>query len=104
MAMSNDPDMDNISYFFDWGDDNNSGWTEYITSGNYINQTHTWEKKDKFIIRVKAKDFFGAESNWRTFELNIPKNNPFFFNFNLFSWLFERFSNSFLILRHLLGL
>ena len=104
MAMSNDPDMDNISYFFDWGDDNNSGWTEYITSGNYINQTHTWEKKDKYIIRVKAKDFFGAESNWGTFELNIPKNNPFFLNFNLFSLLFERFSNSFLILRHLLGL
>ena len=37
-------------------------------------------------------------------QLSTPKNKPFNFNFNLLSWLFERFPNVFPILRHLLEL
>ncbi|UCD13624.1 MAG: hypothetical protein JSW60_08720 [Thermoplasmatales archaeon] len=36
--------------------------------------------------------------------LTTPKNKPFNFNFNLLSWLFERFPNAFPILRYVLEL
>ncbi len=36
--------------------------------------------------------------------LSTPKNKPFDFQFNLLSWLFERFPHAFPILRQLLGL
>ena len=36
--------------------------------------------------------------------LTTPKNKAFNFNFNLLSWLFERFPNVFPIIRHMLGM
>ena len=36
-------------------------------------------------------------------KLVTPKNKPFFYNFPLLSWIFERYPNAFPILRHILG-
>ncbi len=52
----------------------------------------------------KSKDIHGAESDWGTLEVSMPKNKAFDLNFNLLSWLFERFPNAFPILRYMLGL
>jgi subtilisin family serine protease len=51
---------------------------------------------------VKAS--FDTKSNSATLQVPIPRNKPLIFNFNLLSWLFERFPNAFPILRHMLGL
>jgi CubicO group peptidase (beta-lactamase class C family) len=94
-AITSDPDGDNVSYFFDWGDLTNSGWTEYIPSGTPVSLNHSWLLRGKtpvslnhswllrgnYIIKVKAKDENGMESDWGTFQVTIPRNkainNPF---------------------------
>ena len=98
-----DPDGDPVMYFIDWGD-NNTEWTEYCDSGKEITLKHTWSDKGDYIITSKAKDIYDAEGPEGTLEVTMPKNKAFNFNFNLLSWLFERFPNAFPILRHLLEL
>ncbi len=61
-----------------------------------------WNEKGSFTVRVKAKDPYGAESEWATLTVRVP------FSFNtlppsFWEQLFERFPNAFPILRHLLG-
>ncbi len=86
-----DPDGDNVTYFFDWGDDTNSDWTGYVPSGIQVNESHTWSKKGTYEIKVKAQDVYGAESEWAYLEVTMPKSKPFNFNLPLISWLLERF-------------
>jgi parallel beta-helix repeat protein len=62
-AVTNDSDNDKIAYLFDWGDGTTSGWTEFYPSGEIATASHSWEK-GTYIIRVKAKDTFSAESDW----------------------------------------
>ncbi len=100
---STDPDGDSVMYFIDWGD-NNTEWTEYSPSGTEVKVKHSWSEKGEYTIKAKAKDIHDAESDWETLEVTMPKNKVFNFNFNLLSWLFERFPHMFPILRHLLEL
>jgi len=69
-AVTTDPDGDDISYLFDWGDGTTSGWTELVPSGTNISASHSW-KKGTFSIRVKAKDEWGMESDWSA-PLEVP--------------------------------
>ncbi len=98
-----DPDDHDVKYFIDWGDDNTE-WTGYNPSGTDVKVKHTWSEKGTYNITAKAKDIYGAESNWSTLEVTMPKNKAFNFFNNLLNWLFERFPYVFPILRHLLGL
>jgi hypothetical protein len=99
-----DPDGDDIWAYFSWGDGSYSGWIGPNASGEDICASHAWERGN-YGIRVKLKDEWGLETDWSDpFPITMPKNKPFNFNFNLLSWLFERFSNAFPILRHLLGI
>ncbi len=97
-----DADMDDILYFIDWGDETNSGWLGPYNSGETVNAKHTWDKKGTYQIKVKAKDVYGAESDWATLEVSIPRsrmlNTPFLLN------LLERFSHASSILRQLIRL
>jgi len=90
-AVTTDPDGDNVSFYFDWGDGTNSGWTGYVPSGIQVYESHTWSKKGTYEIKVKVQDVYGAESEWATLEVTMPKNKPFNFNFPIISWLLERF-------------
>jgi hypothetical protein len=63
-TSTTDPDGDNIAYKFDWGDGNISNWTSYVSSGNIVNQLHSYSTKGTYYIKVKAKDINGAESLW----------------------------------------
>ena len=71
-----DPDGDDIAeYIVNWGD--NTG-EETITgpfaSGTLVTQSHTWASKGAYIIKAKAKDIYGAESEWGTLSVTMPKN------------------------------
>ena len=99
-----DPENDDVSYYVEWGDGTTSGWTNYYPSGNDVEISHIWNKIDRYPIRCKAKDNHGAESDWNTFDITMPKNKAFVFNFPLLSWLFERFPNAFPILQHIFKL
>jgi hypothetical protein len=59
-----DPNGDQVSYWFDWGDGNNSGWVGPYASGATGSAQHLWTVKGSYSIKVKARDIFGAESNW----------------------------------------
>ena len=70
-----DPDGDNVSYYIKWGDGTSYGWTDYYPSGQDITIAHTWDEVDWFnIIRCKAKDTHGKESDWAKTPIRILKS------------------------------
>ena len=71
-----DLDGDNISYFVDWGDGNNSGWLGPYASGTQIQIRHKWTTQGSYTIKVKAKDPLGLESNWGTLPISMPTFTP----------------------------
>ena len=98
--VSTDPDEDNITYYIDWADEcGGAEWYGPYPSGEEINIAHTYVYENTFIINTCAFDENGAPSNWTYFEVTMPKNKAFNFNFNLLSWLFERFPHAFPILK-----
>lgn len=67
----------NISYFFDWGDETNSGWTDFEQPGIPVNASHKWifeGDSKRYTIRVKAKDINNVEGDWSTFPVGMPKS------------------------------
>jgi len=58
-----DFDNDIIWYKWDWGDGSYSDWLGPYISGVKVNSTHSWSV-GCYLIRVKAKDIRGQESNW----------------------------------------
>ena len=63
-AVTTDADSDQLYYQFNWGDGTTSEWIGPYNSGVVANASHTWTKKGSYGIKVKAKDIYGAESNW----------------------------------------
>jgi len=93
-----DPESDQVSLLFDWGDGNNSGWLGPFNSGTLHNASHTWTKKGTYSIKVKARDIHGVESTWsdpltitirRSFDVQYPS-------------IFEKIMNRFPALNNLL--
>lgn len=99
-----DPDGDSLNFRVDWGSGDPSKLYGPFVSGSIITVNHSWEKRGIYKIRAQAIDIHGAESDWTTFDVTIPKNKGCIFNFYLFNWLFEHFPNAFLILRYIVGL
>ena len=100
---STDPDDNDVSYYIKWGDGNIIDWTTFQASGPPgYSKRYTWSEKGTYSIEVKAKDIYGAESDWATLEVEMPVNqqviNP------LLQMILERFPNAFPIMRYLLGL
>jgi parallel beta-helix repeat protein len=100
--VSTDPDGTLVWYYIDWGDNTSSGWIGPFSSGKLVTFNHTWSKRGIYIIRCKAKDVYGEEGSWGTFEVTMPKNkvsiNPSFLQ------LSKRFINHVSILKQLLNL
>ena len=65
-TSTNDPNGDNVYYLWDWGDGNSSGWLGPYSSGQTVSATHSWSTRGTYQVKVKAKDIYGAESNWST--------------------------------------
>jgi len=82
---SADPESDKVFYWI-----NKSGgdieWIGPYKSGKKITTPITWYKKGTYMIRVKAKDIFGNESDWGVLEVTVPKSKNIWFQ----GWL-ERF-------------
>jgi hypothetical protein len=100
-----DPEGDQVWFMFDWGDNTNSGWLGPYTSGDTCEAKHIWNEKSTYNIIVKAKDVSGKESSWSD---PLPITMRYSFNtlilmLQFFGSLFQRFPNSFPVLRQLLG-
>ncbi|KYK32050.1 MAG: hypothetical protein AYK22_00375 [Thermoplasmatales archaeon SG8-52-3] len=100
--VSEDSDGYDVYFYVDWGDGTFEEWEGPFPSGNIYRVGHTWDEKSTYTIRAKAKDVFGAESAFGSFEIEIPRSiNP---HKTIFEILFDRFPNAFPILRQILGL
>jgi len=97
-----DPDGDEVSYYIEWGDGTNSNWIGPYLSGDVVTKSHTWSKKGTYIIKAKAIDIHGNESDWGQLSVTMPYsyNVPFL---SFWEKLFEQFPNAFPLLRHLMG-
>jgi len=63
-ATTTDPEGDNISFKFDWGDGNYSDWVGPYPSGGSGSAKHSWAALGAYQVKVKAKDDHGGESGW----------------------------------------
>jgi hypothetical protein len=63
-TTTTDPEGDNISYLFDWGDGTDNGWLGPYTSGGDCIASHSWINPGAYQVQVKAKDTFEHESDW----------------------------------------
>jgi len=79
--LNNDP----VMFFIEWGN-NTTEWTEYVNSGEEIMLKHNWTKKGEYVIKAKAIDINGTESNWSYFEVEIPRTRA-----SSYHWFLERF-------------
>ena len=84
LFISNDPNDDDIMYYIEWGD-SFTDQTDYNESGEPVTVSHTYNSQGTYIIRVRAIDSYGEESNWSFFTIVIPRNkaiiNSFFLQF-----------------------
>jgi len=96
---STDPDGDDITYLIDWGD----GDTDIASgeSNEEVTLKHTWSSQGNYIIKAKAKDVHGAESDWATLEVSMPKNKAINMSFLRF---LENHPHLFPLLRQLMRL
>lgn len=82
-STTTDPNDDQIWYWFQWGDGFTSGWVGPYDSGVTGSASHSWGQDGVYEIKVKVKDFHGAESEWSDIRIGIvPRsyiydNNPF---------------------------
>ena len=71
--ISTDLDGDEVSYYIEWGDGDTTTWTEFRPSGPPgYSESHSWNTQGTYIIRAKAKDIYGAESEWGTLSVTMP--------------------------------
>jgi rhodanese-related sulfurtransferase len=71
--VSTDPDDDDISYYIDWGDGTTTGWTRLRPSDDPLVTSHSWDEKNTFTVKAKARDGHEAESDWATLEVTMPR-------------------------------
>ena len=97
-----DEDGHDVFFYVDWGDDTVTEWEGPYHSGDEAGLTHTWSEKGSYIIRVKAMDELGDESDWSTLEIAMPVTQQKI-QFPLLQSILQRFPHAFPLLREVLG-
>ena len=99
---STDPDGDDVSYCVNWEDDTGEVCIGPFTSGDEVTDTHKWSKEGSYVVKVKARDIYNAESDWATLTVTMPYSyNKLILAF--LELLLERFPNAFPLLRQIMG-
>jgi hypothetical protein len=98
-----DPDGNKVMYFVDWGDGTQTNWTGPNASGAPVILSHTFLKKGTYIVKGKAKDIYGNESDWGTLQVKMPITQQTGIH-SLLERILARFPHAFPILRYLFGL
>jgi len=63
-TSTTDPEGDQVSYLWNWGDETPTEWTDFNDSGVTVYASHIWTEADNYNITVKAKDDTGHKSEW----------------------------------------
>ena len=87
MFKAYDPNNYEIYIKVDWGDGTWEYWLGPYEPGNEIFLKHTWENKNNYEIKAKAKNSDGLESDWSSFKFSMPRRriaNNLFIKLNNF--------------------
>ena len=87
-------------YNIKWGDGEIEEWIGPFPSGEEVILNKTWSEEGDYTIMAKARDSFGAESDWAEFEVSITKKSRSI-NIPFLTWL-QSHLNLFPILQILL--
>jgi len=98
LFRATDPDGNDVRYHIDWGD-SKTETTRFGESGTDIMASHIWEADGTYTITAQAEDIFGQFSPPTTKIVSIPRYKTNNYNYNILTFLFERFQ----ILRQILG-
>ena len=72
-----DPNNDKVYYKWSFGEEETE-WIGPFNSGETVEITHIFEEQGSHIIKVKAKDINGEESDWsEPLSVSMPKNKEF---------------------------
>lgn len=64
-TSTTDPNGDMVRYGWDWnGDKEIDEWTSFHQSGATVTKSHTWQQMGIHIVRVRAEDAIGTQSEW----------------------------------------
>jgi len=69
-----DPAEDDLYYCINWGDNTEEICIGPYESGTQATAKHIWNNQGNYVIKVKAKDEKGFESEWTTLSVSMPKN------------------------------
>jgi hypothetical protein len=91
---STDAQGHDIYYHINWGDNSTEEVVGPNSSGDTVTAKHTWIEEGAYLIRAKARNINGLESNWATLEINMPKLKQYKNNFLEFinQWILHRFT------------
>jgi hypothetical protein len=102
--ISSDPDGDSVYYYVDWDEYINTQncysytWTGLTPSNVRQNASFNWIRNGYHVVRVKAVDEFGYESDYARLIIEMSKNKLHFPYFDsLFNYFFERVLGVFLV-------
>jgi parallel beta-helix repeat protein len=86
--QSSDVEGSDVWYFVDWGDGSDTGWMGPFVSGDEVSEPHTWIDQETYVVRCKAKDIYGIQSDWAEHEITIPRTRAS--SYLWYEWLLER--------------
>ncbi len=72
--VTTDIDSDDVYYYVNWSDNTGEVRIGPYSSDEKVIVSHIWAKKGTYTVRIKAEDIYGAESDWATLEVSMPKN------------------------------
>jgi len=94
--VSEDADNDDVYFEIEWGLDDKEKIGP-VSSGEPVTVKHSWSKKGDYSIKVKSIDVHGAESDWGTFPVSMPKGrekiilSPLYDFINILTQFFDFF-------------
>jgi len=93
---ASDPEGDDIYYYLVWGDTYWEGWWDGwigpYPSGEKVTLENSWEEEGNYTVRVKAKDIYGAKSEWARLDISMythPRLCGNLLLYHFITWLSE---------------
>ena len=72
-VVSTHPDGEDVYYYIEWGDGTIQNWSGPYPSSQVTTFKHTFNQKDTYVIRAKARDENNIESLWGNLMVTMPR-------------------------------
>jgi hypothetical protein len=63
-SLTSDRDGDSVAIRFDWGDNNISDWSSWVTVDDSVSFSHSWSDTGTYNVKAQAKDIKNITSEW----------------------------------------